>query len=73
MLDRRGRDQFAIRYGDETEVLWNDAARRAAEPVRARSFWSERFILWSPRGTYLATVHRQGVAVWGGRVSVRAW
>jgi translation initiation factor 3 subunit B len=66
MLDRRGRDQFAIRYGDETEVLWNDAARRAAEPVQARSFWSERFILWSPRGTYLATVHRQGVAVWGG-------
>lgn len=21
---------------------------------------------WSPLGTYLATVHRQGAAVWGG-------
>ena len=27
MLDKRGRDQFVIRYGDETEIFWNDAAR----------------------------------------------
>lgn len=66
MLDRRGRDQFAIRYGDETEVLWNDAARRGVEPAYSRSFWSDAFVMWSPRGSYLATVHRQGVAVWGG-------
>ncbi len=30
MTDKRGRDQFVIRYGDETEVFWNDAARTQA-------------------------------------------
>ena len=27
MLDTRGRDQFVIRYRDQTEIYWNDAAR----------------------------------------------
>ena len=27
MLDKRGRDQFVIRYRDQTEIYWNDAAR----------------------------------------------
>ena len=29
-------------------------------------FWTECFVQWSPLGTYVATVHRQGAAVWGG-------
>jgi translation initiation factor 3 subunit B len=35
MLDERGRDQFAIRFGDETEIHWNDAQTK--EPVHPRS------------------------------------
>ena len=35
MADRRGRDQFVVRWGDETEVFWNDAARGVAEEARA--------------------------------------
>ena len=66
LLDRRGRDQFVARFGDETEVSWSDAPRLAAEVAHSRPFWSDRFVLWSPRGSYLATVHRQGVALWGG-------
>lgn len=67
MGDRRGRDQFAVRYGDETEVLWNDVAQQNPQKVKDRSFWTEApFIQWSPQGTYLATVHMQGVAIWGG-------
>lgn len=66
MMDRRGRDQFVVRYGDETEVHWNDAQRAQAEEVYKRSFWTESFVVWSPHGSYLATVHRQGVAIWGG-------
>ena len=37
MADRRGRDQFAVRWGDETEIFWNDAARGLAEEARPRS------------------------------------
>ena len=29
-------------------------------------FWTESFVQWSPLGTYLATLHRQGATVWGG-------
>ena len=32
-------------------------------------FWTESFVQWSPLGTYLATIHRQGAAVWGGEKS----
>ena len=31
-----------------------------------RSFWTESYVQWSPRGNYMTTVHRQGVALWGG-------
>lgn len=67
MGDKRGRDQFAIRYGDETEVMWNDVHQQEPQEVYKRSFWTEApFIQWSPSGTYIATVHPQGVAIWGG-------
>ena len=31
-----------------------------------RAAWTESFVQWSPYGNYLATVHRQGVVIWGG-------
>jgi translation initiation factor 3 subunit B len=67
LMDPRGRDQFVVRHGDETEVLWNDAARAQPEDVYRRSFWTESFVQWSAHGSVLATIHRQGIAVWGGR------
>jgi len=66
LLDRLGRDQFAARYGDECAVLWNDGKRGRAEEAYRRTFWTESFVQWSPQGNALATVHRQGCAVWGG-------
>ena len=50
-----------------TQVLWNDAARAQPEDVYRRSFWTESFVQWSAHGSVLATIHRQGIAVWGGR------
>nr|XP_043610796.1 eukaryotic translation initiation factor 3 subunit B-like [Erigeron canadensis] len=66
LTDEKGRDQFVIRAGSDIEVLWNDARQVKADPVYKRPFWTESFVQWSPLGTYLATVHRQGAAVWGG-------
>ena len=34
--------------------------------VYKRSYWTESYVQWSPRGNMMATVHRQGVALWGG-------
>lgn len=66
LTDAKARDQFVIRAGSDTEVLWNDAKLLKPDPVYKRAFWTESFVQWSPLGTYLATVHRQGAAVWGG-------
>ncbi|GJR29641.1 hypothetical protein Tco_1105873 [Tanacetum coccineum] len=44
-----------------TEVLWNDARQVKADPVYKRPYWTKSFPQWSPLGTYLTTVHRQGV------------
>ena len=33
MLDKRARDQFVVRNGDFTEVMWNDPQRLGAETV----------------------------------------
>lgn len=66
LVDARGRDQFAVRFGDETEVYWNDAQAKRPEEVYRRSYWTESYVQWSPRGNYLTTVHRQGIALWGG-------
>lgn len=66
LTDAKARDQFVIRAGQDTEVLWNDARHLKPDPVYKRHFWTESFVQWSPLGTYLATIHRQGAAVWGG-------
>ncbi len=66
LLDSKARDQFVIRYADETEIHWNDPAIKDREPECARKNWSDSFVRWSPRGAYLATFHRQGIVLWGG-------
>lgn len=66
LMDRSGRDQFCIRHGDETAIYWNDGKRYRADEVYKRTFWTESYVIWSPMGNMLATLHRQGVAVWGG-------
>ncbi len=37
LMDRRGRDQFVIRYGDETAVFWNDHQKQLADEVKSRT------------------------------------
>ncbi|XP_010525888.1 PREDICTED: eukaryotic translation initiation factor 3 subunit B [Tarenaya hassleriana] len=66
LTDEKARDQFVIRSGADTEVLWNDARHLKPEPVHKRTYWTESFVQWSPLGTYLVTLHKQGAAVWGG-------
>lgn len=65
LLDPMARDQFIVRHGDESAVYYSS---RTDEPekVYSRTNWTETFLQWSPRGTYLTTFHKQGVALWGG-------
>lgn len=59
-------DHFSVIYegGNRTSIYQNTPG----EPnvLHSRERWTETYVRWSPRGTYLATFHQKGVALWGG-------
>ncbi|KAI5286616.1 Translation initiation factor 3 subunit b [Ascosphaera aggregata] len=63
--DYSARDQFAIYRGDKVGVMWN-MKKDPPQAVVDRDHWTQFFVQWSPLGTYLASVHPQGIQLWGG-------
>jgi translation initiation factor 3 subunit B len=61
----RGRDQFVMFRGETVGVFWNNE-KDQPENIVDRQQWTETFVQWSPLGTYLTSVHAQGVLLWGG-------
>ncbi|KAL2019335.1 hypothetical protein VTK56DRAFT_9715 [Thermocarpiscus australiensis] len=61
----RGRDQFVMYRGETVGVFWNNE-KDQPENLVDRQQWTETFVQWSPLGTYLTSVHAQGVQLWGG-------
>nr|CAB3241613.1 eukaryotic translation initiation factor 3 subunit B-like [Phallusia mammillata] len=59
-------DQFSVIYegGEKTAIYLNTAAEPVA--IEERKRWTETYTRWSPKGSYLATFHAKGVALWGG-------
>ena len=59
-------DQYSVLYeaGETTAVFLNSMP----EPTKLqeRKLWTEQSLQWSPLGTYLATFHKKGIALWGG-------
>ena len=51
--------------GDNVGVFWNNK-KEAPEPIVDRNHWTQLFVSWSPLGTFLASIHQQGVQLWGG-------
>jgi len=66
LLEPDSNDQYSIIYaqGDKVVILQNGAA--APTMKNQRDNWTETTTKWSPKGSYLATFHRQGIALWGG-------
>ncbi|PYI30627.1 eukaryotic translation initiation factor 3 subunit B [Aspergillus indologenus CBS 114.80] len=65
LADPNARDQFALYRGDKVGVFWNNK-NHPPENVVDRAHWTQLFVQWSPKGTYLASVHPQGIQLWGG-------
>ncbi|TDZ68219.1 Eukaryotic translation initiation factor 3 subunit B [Colletotrichum trifolii] len=61
----RGRDQFVLYRGENVGVFWNNE-KDQPENIVDRQNWTDSFVRWSPKGTYLTSVHGQGVQTWGG-------
>eukprot|EP00040_Diaphanoeca_grandis_P038441 m.256510 g.256510 ORF g.256510 m.256510 type:complete len:643 (-) comp34425_c0_seq1:252-2180(-) len=65
LMHTHTQDQFVIRHDMQTEIHWcrkNDSA-----VSYAKSKWTDEYVAWSPQGSYLASFHRQGVRLWGGK------
>jgi translation initiation factor 3 subunit B len=63
--DNDGRDQFVMYRGDSVGVFWNEKDDQP-DSIVDRAHWTESFVQWSPKGTYLTSMHAQGVQLWGG-------
>ena len=63
--DPNARDQFVMFRGDRVGVFWNQK-KDPPENIVDRTHWTQLFVQWSPLGTFLASVHQQGVQLWGG-------
>lgn len=71
LRDPERRDMFALRHGTESEIYWMDKGEITLDYDGAREKtngkqWCSQYLLWSPQGTYLATFHPQGIALWAG-------
>ncbi|VDL73112.1 unnamed protein product [Nippostrongylus brasiliensis] len=74
MQHPRCRDQFAVQYEKDgvptVACYWHIKGHDpeiAGEPGKAeRASWTETVFKWSPHGSYLTTLHKKGVAIWGG-------
>lgn len=69
LLDENVRDQYVIQNEKLTTVFWNnDKKDEVTEDavVESRNHWSNNYVRFSPKGTYLFSYHPQGVTAWGG-------
>mmetsp|Transcript_113620 Transcript_113620/g.332005 ORF Transcript_113620/g.332005 Transcript_113620/m.332005 type:complete len:701 (-) Transcript_113620:153-2255(-) len=73
LSDEKCREQILLRYQTDTEIYWHDTLNGA--PVLCyggerektnKKIWCDWRVQWSPHGSYLATFHQQGIALWGG-------
>jgi translation initiation factor 3 subunit B len=73
LADPQTREQFLLRYNTETEIFWNDP--NAGEPKlyyggerekQGGKIWCDWKVQFSPQGSFIATFHKQGIALWAG-------
>ncbi|SCV70944.1 BQ2448_3706 [Microbotryum intermedium] len=66
LADPAGRDQLTLYAGDDVQIVWNNRNGNH-EPAHQRTKWTDSYTQWSPLGTFFATIHGPGVALWAGQ------
>ncbi|KAF9499756.1 translation initiation factor eIF-3b [Pleurotus eryngii] len=65
LADSQGRDQYVTHRGEEVEIQWHGKPSQCE--IAHKPKWEHfLYVAWSPLGTYVGTLHRQGVRLWGG-------
>jgi translation initiation factor 3 subunit B len=58
-------DQFCLLHNDIFTSVYSNTPNEATL-VKSREKWTDTRFQWSPKGTYLATFHDRGIALWVG-------
>jgi translation initiation factor 3 subunit B len=67
LADNLGRDQYVTYRGDEVSIRWHGRPSQCEVAFEDhQNLRTELYVSWSPLGTYIATLHRQGVRLYGG-------
>ncbi|KAL0951051.1 hypothetical protein HGRIS_007791 [Hohenbuehelia grisea] len=65
LADPQGRDQYVTYRGEEVNIHWHGKPSQC-EVAHTPKWEHFLYVAWSPLGTFVATLHRQGVRLWGG-------
>lgn len=66
LLEPDAYDQFCVAIGPGQSLqIWQNTQ---PDPtlMEDRQGWTMTYVKWSPLGTFLATFHHKGIALWGG-------
>lgn len=66
LQDKQGRDQFVLHSSETVGVYWNKKKNDPEPVIEPRKGFTSKYAKFSPKGTYLFSVHPQGVQSWGG-------
>ncbi len=67
LQDQSGRDQFILHKQEVVGVFWNKKKENPEPVIEPRLNWTSGFIKFSPKGSYVFSVHPQGIQAWGGK------
>ncbi|XP_065659652.1 eukaryotic translation initiation factor 3 subunit B isoform X2 [Hydra vulgaris] len=71
LLEPDSNDQYSMMTGNGERVVILQNGPTAPTVIKQRDNWTESYVMWSPKGTYMATIHKQGVVLWGGEEFAR--
>lgn len=66
LQDGAGRDQLALHFSETVGVYWNNKKNDPKPVTEPRKGFTSKYAKFSPKGTYMFSIHPQGIQSWGG-------
>ncbi|EDK46846.1 Translation initiation factor 3 subunit b [Lodderomyces elongisporus] len=66
LQDEQGKDQIVLHFNESVGVYWNKKTSEPEPVIEPRRGFTSKYAKFSPKGTYLFSIHPQGIQAWGG-------
>lgn len=66
LQDEQGRDQVALHFLETVGVYWNKKKNEPEPVFEPRKGFTSKYAKFSPKGSFLFSIHPQGIQLWGG-------